>query len=117
MMLRSLPRGRRGKSGIVSYLTRVLQSRLTRVLQLRKTRVKYDTVSDFPLLALGRSQIDVLELIKKSPSKQCLSDPCPTWILKKSVGTILQLWETRKGVCFSLILASYLASTCKHFPW
>ncbi len=35
------------------------------------------------------SQDDVLELIKKSPSKQCLSDPCPTWILKKCVGTLL----------------------------
>ncbi len=35
------------------------------------------------------SQDAVLELIKKSPSKQCLSDPCPTWILKRCIGTLL----------------------------
>ncbi len=30
-----------------------LTSRKTRVIQLRKTRVKYDTMSDFPILPLG----------------------------------------------------------------
>ncbi len=41
-----------------SRLTCVLQSRpthLTHVLRLCKTHVKYDTVSDFPLLPLGKN--------------------------------------------------------------
>ncbi len=39
-----------------THLTRVLQStrlRKTRVIRLRKRCVKYDTMSDFPLLPLG----------------------------------------------------------------
>ncbi len=40
-------------------LTCVLQLRKTRVLQLRKARVKYDTMSDFPLLPLGTHNCSV----------------------------------------------------------
>ncbi len=38
----------------LTHLTRVLRLRKTRVVRLRKTRVKYDTMSDFPLLPLGK---------------------------------------------------------------
>ncbi len=41
----------------LTHFTHVIQLRKTHVLQIRKTHVKYDTMSDFPLLPLGSKQV------------------------------------------------------------
>ena len=34
------------------------------------------------------TESEILRLIRQAPSKQCSSDPLPTWIVKKCAGTI-----------------------------
>jgi len=53
------------------------------------------------------TQIEIIEMVLAVPDKQCLSDPLPTWLLKKSVNVLalflcwLFCWYLKHGIVLS----------------
>jgi len=65
------------------------------------------------------TQTEIMEMVLALPDKQCLSDPLPTWLLKKSVNVLapflcwLFCWSFEHSVVPSSMKSAYITPILK----